>query len=355
MTQPFIIYALPRSRTFWLSKFLSHGAWKCGHDELRYIRSLDDIKSLLDMPFYGSAETAAGPWWRLIHAMRPDIATVVIRRSVADVVASLLATGVLFDKPKLLRQMQKMDAKLDQIEARVPGVLSVKFDDLAEEKTCAQLFEHCTGQAPAETWFKTVAPLHLTVDLDAMMRYYHAHLPQLERVAGLAKQRILAKLSKRPVSSDAMTFQQEPFDVFLRDAQGLFAQHLVEVGEKPDAWTDKNLELMRVLEKHDALYVTTARSNGRMFGYLMSVVAPALDSRAGIDAVHTTFYASPDAPGIGIKLQRASVEFLRQKGVDQVSFRAGTRGSGPKMSALFKRLGATDAGQTFMLDLKGVA
>lgn len=355
MTAPFIIYALPRSRTFWLSKYLSHGVWKCGHDQLQHIRALDDIKSLLDMPGYGSVETAAAPWWRLIHAMRPDIKTAIIRRPVTDVVESVLATGVPFDKPKLIRAMQRMDAKLDQIAARVPGVLSVGFDDLNQEAACARLYEHCTGQLPRDGWFQVAAPLRLTVDFDAVTRYYQAHLPQLERIGRLAKQRILAKLSARAPVSEAMTFQQEPFDTFLEGAKHLFPQHLIEVGERPEAWSEKNLDLMRVLEGVGALYVTTARSNGRMFGYLMSIVAPRLDSRQGKDGVHTLFYASPDAPGIGLKLQRASIEFLRGIGVDQVTFRAGTRGSGDRVSTLFKRLGAEDVGHMFILDLKEVA
>lgn len=352
---PFIVYGLPRSRTYWLSRFLTHGETKCGHDELRYIRGLDDIKSLLSMPFYGSAETAAAPWWRLIHAMRPDLKTVVIRRPVADVVASLLATGVTFDKPALIRVMQRLDVKLDQIEARVPGILSVKFDDLKDGEVCADVFEHCTGQALGSGWWRHMSAQHLTVDLETLLRYTQAHMPQLERVGRLAKQRILAKMSRRSVSSDAVTFQQESVDVVIRDAQTLFSQHSVEVGEAPSSWQDKNVELMLALEQMGALYTTTARSNGKLFGYLTSIVAPALDSKDGIDAVQTLFYVSPDAPGLALKLQRASVEFLRKRGVHQVAFRAGPRGVGDKISTIFRRLGAQDAGHMFTLDLKETA
>lgn len=352
MIQPFIIYALPRSRTYWLSKYLAYGQWKCGHEELRHIRGLDDIKSLLDMPGYGSAETAAAPWWRLIQQMRPDIKTVLIRRPIDQVISSLNATGIPFNQPKLAEQMRRMDAKLDQIEARVPSAISVSFADLNHEEVCARIFEHCTGLPHDPKWFSMMSGLRLTCDLDALMRYFQAHLPQLERVGRLAKQRMLAKISAGRIVSEGMTYQQEPFDTFLKDGKHLFERHLVEVGEAPTAWEEKNLELMRVLEKLGALYVTTARSNGKMFGYLMSIITPALDHQTKRDGIHTLFYASPDAPGIGLKLQRASIEFLRGKGVDQVSFRSGPRGSGEKVSALFRRLGAQDAGHMFILDLK---
>jgi hypothetical protein len=351
---PFIVYALPRSRTFWISRFLTYGEAICGHEQIRYVRGLDDVKSLLGMPCYGSAETAAAPFWRLIQAIRPDIKTIVIRRPVAEVVESLIATGVAFDRALLMKQMRALDAKLDQIEQRVPGVMSIAYDDLNDEAVCARLFEYCTGQKHGHEHWAALASQNLTCDLPAMMRHYHAHKPQIDRVARQAKQRMLAKLARRPVSSDAMTFQQEPFDTFLEGAQKLFPQHLIEVGERPEAWSEKNLDLMRTLESIGALYVTTARSNGRMFGYLMSIVSPALDSRS-LDATQTTFFASPDAPGIGAKLQRASIEFLRSRGVNQVCFRAGTRGTGAKMGALYRRLGAESTGETFMLQLKEFA
>ncbi len=334
---------------------MCYGDTKCGHDQLRYIRGLDDLRSLLDMPSFGSVETAAAPWWRLIHAMRPDLRTVIVRRPVAGVVDSLMATSVAFDKPKLITAMTRLDAKLDQIRARVPGVLEVQFDDLSYGDVCAEVFEHCVGRLRDPFWFHTMNARRLTIDLEAMVRYCEAHRPQLERVGRLAKQRILAKMSRRPVSSDAMTFQQEPFDVVMADGCKLFEQHCIGVGEQPESWETKNLDLMRTLEQLGALYCTTARSNGRLFGYLMSIVSPALDSQTGVDAVQTLFFASPDAPGLGLKLQRASVAFLRQKGVDQVAFRAGPRGHGEKISAIFRRLGAVDAGHMFTLDLKEIA
>lgn len=349
---PFIIYALPRSRTYWLSKFLSHGPTKCGHDELRHIRSIDDIKSLLNIPFYGSVETAAAPWWRLLHSMRKDLRTVIVRRPPTDVMNSLMATGVAFDRGKLLTGMIRLDAKLDQIKARVQDVLEVQFSDLKDGDVCAQIFEHCTGQELDARWFRNMDAANLQIDLEAQVRYYQAHLPQLERVGNTAKQQILSKIAYRQVSSDAITFQQESFDVFLEDSQNLFAQHSIFVGENPGSWETKNLDLMRALEKLGALYVTTARSNGRMYGYIMSIVAPALDSKTGVDGIQTLFFVSPDAPGVGLKLQRSSIEFLRSKGVDQVAFRAGARGHGEKISAIFKRLGAQDAGHMFTLNLK---
>ena len=353
MTAPFIIYALPRSRTFWLSRFLSYGGWTCGHDEIAHIRSLEDVKAWLNLPATGTVETAGAPWWRLVQEMRPDIRTVVVRRPIADAMHDLLTrTGQAFDEAALWAQMRRLDAKLDQVERRVPGVLSVGFDDLNAEAACAAVFEHCLPFRHDPAWWAALAPIRLTINFPAQMRYYQAHAGQLQRAANSAKQHILAGMARRTVTFDRFTFQQEPFDVWYRDGAALFAQHLMTVGEPPDAYAAKNLPLMRAMDQAGAMQITTARSNGRMFGYLMALMTPALDSENRTEALHTTFYADPDAPGLGMKLQRASLDALRARGVDLAVFRAGPRGAGPRMGALFRRLGAEPAGEMFTLELQ---
>ena len=56
---PFVVFALPRSRSAWLARFLTWGDWMCGHDELRHCRSLDDVRAWLAMP---CAAWVAAPW-----------------------------------------------------------------------------------------------------------------------------------------------------------------------------------------------------------------------------------------------------------------------------------------------------
>lgn len=348
----FVVFSLPRSRSFWLSCFLNYGDWTCGHDEIRHVRSLQDVTAWLGMSNTGTIETAAAPFWRLLPS---QTRVCVIRRPVADVVASMLRTGVEYDEGGLWREMRKLDAKLDQIASRVPNALSLDYADLVTEDGCARVFEHCLPYAHDRNWFAAASPLNMQVNVPAMVRYFHAHQAQLANAARQAKQAMLAKFISRPVASDRFTFQQESFRSFLRDGTALFAEHLIAVGEAPNAYDEKNLPLLQKLDDIGALQITTARSNGRMFGYLMTIVCPSLESVSKTEALNTTFYASRHAPGIGIKLQRASLAALRTRGVDSVTFRAGTRGGGPRMGALYRRLGAEDFGQLFTLDIKGAA
>jgi len=100
------------------------------------------------------------------------------------------------------------------------------------------------------------------------------------------------------------------------------------------------------------LQTMTARSNGRMFGYLMTVIGPSLDARDRLAGFHTIFFASPLIRGLGMKLQRAALDALRARGVQEVQMRAGHRGSGPRLGTFYRRLGAEEFGQLYRLELE---
>jgi len=350
MTQ-FIVYGLPRSRTFWLSRFLSFGQWHCGHDEIRHARSMDDIKSWFSQDFTGTVETAAAPWWRLVQNMQPGIKTVVVRRPVDEVVDSMARLGLRFDPTSVATNLRHLDRKLDQIERRVPNVLSVTFSDLMTESVCATVFEHCLGAPLNPEWYAVMVPLNIQMNFGACLRYYHANQPQLTKIASIAKHRILADMRPRTYDIEGMTIQQESFETFFQDGRHLFDEHLVLVGEEPGAYLNKNVPMMRHLYDAGVMQITTARSNGRMFGYLMALVNPSMESEAITTAIHTTFFASRDVPGLGMKLQRASLAALRKRGVDEAFWIAGTRGDGPRLDVLYRRLGAENFGQMFKLNM----
>jgi hypothetical protein len=344
----FVVLALPRSRTTGLSKFLTYGEWSCGHEELRHLRSLDDVKTWFSQDCVGTAETAAAPWWRLLP---PETKIVLVRRPVEEVIESLMALpGLSFDRDKIEAAMRHQDRKLDQIAARLPCV-SVDYADLANAETCRQVFEYCLPYEFDEAHWEKWADQNVQCDMLALMRYTLAYGPALEKLAKVAKHQTIAAMNLRPVVTEGMTIQAESFDSWIADARPLFDNHLVQVGEAPDDWENKNLPLMRTIYDAGLMQIMTARCNGRMFGYLMTLVAPSLTSQTMMTACTTTFYASPDAPGVGLKLQRASAKALKDRGVDHVFMQAGVRGDGPRLSTMFKRLGAQDDGQMFRLQL----
>lgn len=353
---PFVVLSLPRSRSAWLSRFLTYGDWYCGHEEIRHLRSLDDIRLWFDQPNTGTAETAGAPWWRTMLDYAPDVKVVVVRRPVEEVFDSLMALpGTQFDPAVLLPLLCKLNCKLDQIEARLPNVMSVDFDDLNEEATCARVFEYCLPYEHDHAHWSALADENIQINMAATMRYMQAHKPALDKLAKMAKQRTLSDMATRaPVDPAGITFQVEPFDVWLRDARPLIENHLMLVNEDPDNWKGKNLTLMQDLDDIGAMQIMTARCNGKIFGYLMTLLSPSLTSENVNSATHTTFYASPDVPGLGMKLQRAALKALKDRGVHEVFFEAGKRGSGPRLSVLYERLGAQEHGTAYRLQLAEV-
>lgn len=350
---PFLILALPRSRTKWLSTFLSYGRWICTHEEARHLRNLEDVRSWTKLPYNGSVETAVAPFWRLFGTCIPNVRVVVVRRPVEEVASSL--NRVLSRKmpgEELLRLIRRWDAKLDQIVRRVPGVLVVSFDALGSEAGARRVFEFALGEPWDPAWWRLLAPVNIQEPFVSFERYATAYLPQLVRMAEIARLESLREI-RRGVSlrSEEFEFSDECGETFLRDGEALFAEHASVVGEAPGSFREKNIPLLRALAAQGSLQIITARSNGRMFGYVMSEIAPSRESPNRVGAVMTLTFASRDAPGLGLKLHRVAIEALARKGVSEVWFRAGERGDGARMGTLFRRLGAAPAGSVWKLQL----
>jgi len=351
---PFVIFGLPRSRTYWLSRYLSCGDWVCGHDEARHVRSIEDVCSWFSQEGVGSVETAAAPFWRLVP---PGVRLAVIRRPVEDVVNSLMATGIVFNKNKLTTRMRHLDRKLDQIEGS--GAMSVQFADLSSESVCARLFEHCLGLPHDPAWWARLAPINLQINLAAELRYAAAHGPQLRRAealcAGEIRRRLRpAKVRPGPVDANGVSIQAEKLETFIRDGEHLFAEHCLAVGEPEDEWTRKNIPMIERLEDAGGWLFMTARCNGRMLGYLQTLVGPSLEAVGRVSGTQGLFFVSRDAKGmnLGMKLQRATIETLKARGTYEIMMRAGVRGSGPDLGVMYRRLGAEEFGHLYKLKLK---
>ena len=351
---PFLILGLPRSRTAWLSKFLSYGPWICGHDELRHCRTLEDVTSWFMQPYIGSAETLGAPWWRLVPKLVPGCRVLVVRRPVAEVVDSVLRLGIPTDqRPGLLQRLRTADAKLDQVEARLPRVVTVRYQDLAQPETCREVFEHCLEMPFDLAWWQYWNSIRVEADTRAVLRHFAAYWVQMHRLAVEARHQILADLTARPDRvGDGLVIQEESFEPVYREGQEMFEDHCVASGEAPDAWTRENIPVLETMDRMGLLQVMTARANGKLFGYLVTMVGSLLTDSADRSATHTLFYASPAWPGAGLRLQRAALAALKAKGVEEVYMRSGL-GPGSRVEVLYRRLGAEPEGRLFKIKLGG--
>lgn len=190
LESPFIVYALPRSRTAWLARFLSYGGWRCSHETAIFLRNLQDVRDVFALSRTGTVETAAAQAWRIIHHHVPTLRAVVIRRPVDEVVESVLAVDLMgvakYDPVRVRAIMDYGDRCLDQI-ALQPGTLSISFEDLARPEACAAIFERCLGIPFNREWWAHLAPQKIEVNVPAMIAYYHNHFNDIHRFKSLMR------------------------------------------------------------------------------------------------------------------------------------------------------------------------
>lgn len=190
---PFIIYALPRSRTAWLAAFLTYGEWVCHHEQAIFLRHPSDIKERFSRAKTGYAETAAAAGWALIHRACPDVREVVIRRPVEDVIESVMAVDIsgvaVYDRRRLEAGMKRGIRSLERISAH-PGVLTVNYADLEREDVCAEIFEHCLPYRFDRDWYRSMAPKNIQADVKAVLTYFFANKPEIDNFKAECKREL---------------------------------------------------------------------------------------------------------------------------------------------------------------------
>lgn len=183
MEHPYIIYSLPRSRTAWLSAFLTYGDWKAYHEVLLYCRSLQNIKELLSNSNMGIVETGAIAGRLLIKHCCPQIKEVVILRPVEEAIESMLNTNthgmVTWDKDKMHRVMHYSDRQLRKLVTS-PDVLAIDYAELATEEGCKKIFEYCLPYPFDKEWWKLGKDQNIQVDMKQFFTYYIANREQIE-------------------------------------------------------------------------------------------------------------------------------------------------------------------------------
>lgn len=207
MIQPFIIYALPRSRTAWMAEFLSYKDWQCGHEQAIFWRSVNDIKRFFALPRTGAVETATAQAWRIIHHHVPNIKAVVIRRPVDEVMESMvnidLRGEAYYDIPKLRKFIEYGDRCLTEISEQ-PGVLNLKFSDLDTSDGCKRIFEFCLPYKFDQGWWEYARQQNIQVDVLSTIRLYHKNKPEIEgfkktlwrELRHLAREGVISKQGK---------------------------------------------------------------------------------------------------------------------------------------------------------------
>jgi hypothetical protein len=192
---PFMVYTAGRSRTAWLSEFLTYGRCHCHNEIAIKLRSMEDVRALFDVPGTGSAETGAAPAWQLIQHYVPGIRSVVVRRPLEDIIASFARSEVAhiasIDEPRLRRIIAYENRCLEKISAQ-SGVLTVDFADLHKRDVCAAIFEHCLPYRFDEGWWLSLKDRNIQSNVTDIFRYYRDNRDGVEGFKRNTKREMIA-------------------------------------------------------------------------------------------------------------------------------------------------------------------
>lgn len=159
--KPFIITGLPRSRTAWLSAFMSTGNAICHHEILKGLSDITELPDSLKSEFHkyvGTADSGAAfflPW----IAENMDCPIVIIDRNIEDVDNSMRKIGC-----NIRPALDLLKETINKYE-RHPKVLKVPFDLLNEKRIIQKIFWHLMpGEAFDEERYWLFK--HLIIEID---------------------------------------------------------------------------------------------------------------------------------------------------------------------------------------------
>ncbi len=209
--------------------------------------------------------------------------------------------------------------------------------------------------------FRAPVPVHIRAGVQHQMQaledgtvFYCVHNTARAGYVEVLEEGALPEPAPEPEPDGrGMVIQEEAWPAFWRDGQALIAEHVAAIGgDREGVPLDINTALLDRLHEVGAAHIVTVRSNGRMFGYLCTVIGPSIENAGLQVGTMTAFFVSPDARGMGPKLLRAALFGLRARGVGEAIMRAGVRGAGPRLGALYRRMGAAPHGELYSLLLK---
>lgn len=195
LKSPFIIYALGRSRTAWLSAFLTYQEWTCFHERALTLRKADDIRDFLSNPYVGTAETAAIQAHPLIMYYRPDIRIVVVHREVEDAIAAMATAydkcGIPYNLPKMKSIFYRAAREMQRLSDN-SNVLNISYADLDQEGTCSKLFEYCLPFSFDREWWAKFNGRKIEADLTEIVLYHSRNRNAIENFKRVCRGELVA-------------------------------------------------------------------------------------------------------------------------------------------------------------------
>jgi len=333
MPPPFVVFALPRSRTAWLAQWLGSVAGApVAHDLAIESDTIDAWLEVLFRGVRGTVETGAVEGWPILRRAIPDCRIAVVLRPLAQVVASLKAMGL----PVPLADLERRAAALEEV-AREPGALVLQYNALADPRACAVLQEHCLG-LPFDwlTWL-AFERRNVQLDLPARMARLAVRHDAIERLRAELVERLAAPA---PFVSVGEERWGDVADAMLAMSEG----HFAEATEGLDGGFNPDRAALAAIDAAGLWRCFLARVDGALAGYCTWVRDVSIESDMPPTMVHGPFYVAPEhrAHRLGLRLLDVSRRTFEREGIAVLRLHHTMHGRGVRAGRLYQRLGAVE-------------
>ncbi len=347
---PFIIFGLPRSRSFWISRFLSgDGSLKpCGHDIGCVVDNLADAKAALTDTLCGTVETGAAVAWRWLRKNLPEARFIVVRRPIEEVAASLARIGL--QVPRSVLDLQS--AWLDEISAQY-GTVTIEAEWLDRPEACSALFRLCRGTDCSATWLALNVGANIQLGMGRRIALLQSRHLAIEGVKAEAQ---LADLRLRDSALPFVEMGAERWsDEFEHDVLPLAREHFHEANHDTEEHRPFGLDcdVLRQTDELGLLQLNVARVDGQVAAYCLWTLGHDPESSSVATAMQGPWFARkcPEfrALKLGTTLFHRSLADLKARGVQCVYPHRPTHGRGAALGAFFERIGAVEMQRVYSL------
>lgn len=164
MPSPFVVLALPRSRSCWLAHYLTlEGQYLIGHDTLVECASVSDFLGQFESksdPMLGTVETGASLGWRLLRERLPKAKLLCLLRPLGEIVNSFARFGIAVDLPEL-----EMREAMLQAAGKAPGVETIQMSDLSDPNCVKWLCEWLLDAPFDAEWYARLSGMNIQVNM----------------------------------------------------------------------------------------------------------------------------------------------------------------------------------------------
>lgn len=180
----FFILSLPRSRTAWLSVFLTYENSYCFHEglvECESVSALPRLFAATGKPVVGNSDCGNILFLDELRETFPDAKFVIVERPLAEVVDELHHMGLNNFDPETIEYA----AHELTLARRTLDALLIDYRDL-DENVCRHIWQHCIGTPFDESRWRMLDGLDIQIILSKKLAAIRRNGSNLESLLGRA-------------------------------------------------------------------------------------------------------------------------------------------------------------------------